>query len=89
MKKYNLILHGFISKIKMDILTFLPNNSHLLHRIIDSFPQILKRKMIRLKFTFNNYMIFTLIFVKNCLYYDAVHDFSVWLSENRFKSSEF
>ena len=24
-------------------------------------------------------MIFILIFVENCLYYDAIHDFSVWL----------
>ena len=26
-----------------------------------------------------DFMIFILIFVENCLLYDAIHDFSVWL----------
>ena len=26
-----------------------------------------------------DFMIFILIFVENCLQYDAIHDFSVWL----------
>ena len=40
-----------------------------------------------------NIMIFILIFVENCLYFDAIHDFSVWLrtgsnptDSNRFRS---
>ncbi len=30
-----------------------------------------------------NFMIFILIFVENCLYFDAIHDFSVWLRTDR------
>ena len=26
-----------------------------------------------------NFMIFIFLFVENCLYYDAIHDFPVWL----------
>ena len=26
-----------------------------------------------------NFMIFILVFVENCLYYDVINDFSVWL----------
>ena len=29
--------------------------------------------------TGNDFMIFILIFEENCLYYDVIHDFSVWL----------
>ena len=40
-----------------------------------------------------SFMVFILIFLENCLYYDAMHNFSVWLRTgyipadiNRFRS---
>ena len=70
-------------------------NIYLSHCIIDSFPRILKWKMQRLipvlldtndqrLGQYNSklvliFMIFSLIFVENCLQYDAIHGFSVWL----------
>ncbi len=43
-----------------------------------------------------NFMIFILIFIENCLKFDAIHDFSVWLrtgsnqtDSNRFRSFEY
>ena len=49
----------------------------------NNFPRILKWKIIRLKARANktciNFIIFILIFVENCLNYDALHYFSEWL----------
>ena len=50
-------------------------NRYISHRIIDSFPRIIKWNIIRLK----PVLVFILIFVKNCLKYDNIHQYSVWL----------
>ena len=38
-----------------------------------------ERPRTRVNKTGINFMIFILILVENCLQYDAIHDFSVWL----------
>ena len=50
--------------------------------------------MAKTKNTDINFMIFILIFVKNCLQYNVIHDFSVWprtgsnlADNNRFQAT--
>ncbi len=52
--------------------------------------------MARAKKNGINFMIFILIFVENCLYFEAIHDFSVWLKtasnptdRNRFQGHTY
>ena len=52
-------------------------NSYLSHRIINSFPRILKRKNLILKAAID------FDIVEKCLYYDAVHVF-FFMTVNRF-----
>ena len=49
------------------------------YKIINSFVSTEGPKKARDNRTDINLMIFILIFAKNCLYYDAIHDFSVWM----------
>ena len=42
-----------------------------------SFVRLKEAKALGNK-TGNNFMIFILIFMENCLLYDVIHDFSVW-----------
>ena len=74
---------------KFYIIQFLRNT--VIYFIIDSFPRILKRKIIKLipvlldprgqrpRLTGIDIMTFILLFVENCLKYDTIHEFSVWL----------
>ena len=74
---------GFLELRDSIHTNFNDNNTYLSHRIIDIFPRILKRKIIRLKplfdslkmpkvrakkTSFNIMVFFIAIFVENCLY---------------------
>ena len=49
------------------------NDIYLSHRILDSFSRL--KKLLGI-----NFKILILIFVENCLQFDAIHDILVWLS---------
>ena len=96
-------LAKFHLKLSFEVL-FVAGYSYLSHRIIDSFPRIVKWDLCKFcgfwkpaglgQQNWYFFMNFILLYVKNCLKYDALHDFSVWISKgsnpadmNRFQSN--